>query len=343
MATQLTPDKMIAALRKWQVNFIEYPGWRTRGYGPGSISDAEFLVWHHTGSAAQSDSYLYFLFVEGRPADGIPGPLCNVATRMNGQLILGAAERANHCGRGSSATLAKVKGGPNGYDWDGSTIRPGPDDYTGNSKAYGNEIMFSGAAAMTRAAYVTAVLWAAAWLDAHGGPAAGWGAWRVIGHKEHTSRKNDPGSTSMPLVRRDIAAALTAGPGNWPISAVEEWNMATGDEVLARVNTLITAEANRYQRYEDLFAAVLAALKAQSAAMTAEDAGDDAALRTAMDALSNSIAQLETEAASAGRYSHIISTLTEWAEGRDNIRQEELLTKLAELHPATEPPPLPKA
>lgn len=335
MSTQATPAQMVAAFTKWHCDLRLFPGYATRGYGPGSISDVEGVMIHHTGSDAQSDAYLDFLFNIGRPGD-VPPPLCNWATDMDGDLWLGAAERANHAGAGSSATVSKVVTG--NYDWRNATLKPGVDDINGNSRYYGNEVRFDGGQPMTRAQWVTVILSSAAMCDFHG-----WGAWHVIGHKEHTGRKTDPASTLMYMIRRDVAAALTAGPGNWP---TEEWDMATGDEVLARVNLLITAEANRYQRYEELFAQILAALKAQSAAMTAQDAGDDAALRTAMDALSNSISQLETETAAAGRYSHVISTLTEWAEGRDEIRQDELLAKLNELLPA-EPPPaeptLPKA
>lgn len=337
MATQATPAQMVAAFNKWHCDLRLYPGYATRGYGPGSISDVRGVMIHHTGSDAQSDAYLDFLFNIGRPGD-VPPPLCNWSTDMDGDLWLGACERANHAGAGSSATLSKVAAG--NYDWRNATITPGTDDINGNSHYYGNEVRFDGGQPMTRAQWVTVILSSAAMCDFHG-----WGAWHVIGHKEHTRRKTDPASTLMYMIRRDVAAALSAGPGNWP---TEEWDMATGDEVLARVNLLITAEANRYQRYEDRFAAILDALKAQSAAMTAqmaaEDAADDQALRDAKVALDNSIAQLES--AEAGRYQHIISTITEWAEGKDQIRQDELLAKLAELMPA-EPPPaepgLPKA
>lgn len=207
MAKQLTPAQIEAAFRKWHVNFITHPGWQTRGYGPGSITDAEFVVIHHTGGTAQSNDYLNFLFVDGR-AD-VPAPLCNWATRANGQLILGAAERANHAGEGSLATLNKVTSG--NYSWKTQEIAPGVDNFNGNSRSYGNEVMYSGGAPMTEAAYVTMVLSSAAICDAHG-----WGAWRVIGHREHSGRKIDPGKELMYLIRRDVDAALKAGPGNWP-------------------------------------------------------------------------------------------------------------------------------
>lgn len=214
MATQMTPAQMVAAFTKWHVDLRLYPGYATRGYGPGSISDAEGIVIHHTGSDSQSDSYLDFLFVQGR--GDVPPPLCNWSTDMDGDLWLGAAERANHAGMGSSATLAKVKSGGT-YDWRNTTIRPGPDDINGNSRYYGNEVRFDGGQPMTRAQWVTVILSCAAVCDFHG-----WGAWRVIGHKEHTTRKPDPGSTAMYMIRRDVDAALKAGPGNWPVKQEDE-------------------------------------------------------------------------------------------------------------------------
>lgn len=211
MAKQLTPVQIVAAFNKWHVDLKLYPGYATRGYGPGSISDPQGILIHHTGSDSQSDQYLEFLFEIGRPGD-VPAPLCNWATDFDGDVWLGAAERANHAGMGSSATLAKVK--TDGYDHLNAEIHPGTDDINGNSKYYGNEVRFDGGQPMTAAQWNSVILSCAAICDAHG-----WGAWRVIAHREHTRRKPDPGSTLMYKIRRDVAAALKAGPGNWPVVA----------------------------------------------------------------------------------------------------------------------------
>jgi hypothetical protein len=208
MAKLMTAAETRAAMKKWHVQYREYPGWTTRTR-PGDTGQRNGIVLHHTGSWSQSDDYLYFLFVKGRPEDGIPGPLCNVSTDMDGDLWLGAAGRANHAGAGSGTVLAHVKAEDyNGYD---TELDPGPDTIDGNDWYYGNEIRFDGAKPMSRAAWVTAVLYCAAICDFYG-----WSALSVIGHKEHTRRKNDPGSTLLNMVRRDVRAALTAGPGNWP-------------------------------------------------------------------------------------------------------------------------------
>lgn len=314
MARQMTPDQMLTQLRKWKVQFREFPGWRTRGYGPDSISDAEFIVLHHTGSEAQSDSYLDFLANQGRP--DVPPPLCNTSTDMDGDLWLIAAERANHAGRGSSAVLTKVKGG--NYDWRNTTLQPGPDDYTGNSYSYGDEIRFDGSHPMTRAAWVTTVLWCASVCDFHN-----WGAWRVIGHKEHTSRKPDPGSTLMYMIRRDVDAALKAGPGNWPTKQEEPMSAAdvqalkdyidgkfrifdTAGAEGQRYSALGNAIANvssdldnfvrvmqgRYARSEDIHAAEMAAVAPLQVLADHEDV-DDALVQQKLQALQDSVASIK--------------------------------------------------
>lgn len=230
MATAMTPAQMQAALDKWVLKLKLYPGWETRGYGPGSITDAEGVIIHHTGSDAQSDNYLHFLAIDGRP--DVPAPLCNWATDMDGDLWLIAAERANHAGMGSSTTLGKITVGTNGYDWRNREIRPGPDDLNGNYRYYGNEVRFDGADPMTRDQWVTTVLSSAAVCDFHG-----WGAWRVIGHREHSSRKPDPGSTLMYMIRRDVDAALRAGPGKWPTQGADTMATMTDAQIAALLDS----------------------------------------------------------------------------------------------------------
>ena len=204
MAKPMTPDQTIAALEKWKVNYREYSGWRTRTR-PGGITDACGITIHHTGGGSASASYLKFLFVTGRPEDGIPGPLCNVATAPDGMLHLGAIGRANHAGKGSQSTLRHVQS--EDYSGYGGELKPGPDAINGNEFYYGNEIIYTGLTAPTDAAYRTAVLHAAAICDHYG-----WSALSVIAHREHTTRKGDPGKVPMNKFRTDLAAVLRIGP-----------------------------------------------------------------------------------------------------------------------------------
>jgi hypothetical protein len=161
---------------------------------------------HHTGSdKGQGDDYLKFLFVNGDPGRNLPGPLCHVSTDMDGDLWLGATGRANHAGKGSSTTLAHVMAeGYNGY---GAELKPGPDNVDGNAVYYGNEVRYDGGQPMTAKQYAAATRWAAAVCDFHG-----WSALSIIGHREHTRRKSDPGNCPMNKFRADVAALLKAGP-----------------------------------------------------------------------------------------------------------------------------------
>jgi hypothetical protein len=207
MARPMTFAQTRTAMQKWHVQCRELPGWTTRGRDPehGPFSDVRGIVIHHTGSdAGQSDDYLRFLAIDGRP--NLPGPLCNVATDMDGDLWLIAQGRANHAGSGSSAVLAKVTG--ENYPGYASELKPGPDDTDGNAHFYGNEVRYDGGQPMTAKQYASAVRWAAAICDFHG-----WSALSIIGHREWTSRKPDPGNCPMNKFRLDVAALLKAGPG----------------------------------------------------------------------------------------------------------------------------------
>jgi len=210
MARPMTAPQTLTAMKKWGVPYREYPGWKTRGRpaSTGPFSDVRGIVIHHTGSdAGQSDAYLKFLFVDGR--SDLPGPLCNTSTDMDGDLWLGAAGRANHAGKGSSGVLGHVTN--EDYAGTVSELRPGPDTTDGNAHFYGNEVRYDGGQPMTAKQYAAATRWAAAVCDFHG-----WSALAIIGHREWTSRKPDPGHCPMNKFRSDVAALLKAGPGKKP-------------------------------------------------------------------------------------------------------------------------------
>ena len=206
MAKPMTAVQVLAAMKLWDVPYKQWPGWTTRGRDPehGPFSDVHGLVIHHTGSdAGQSDDYLDFLATRGRP--GLPGPLCNAATDMDGDLWLIAQGRANHAGQGSNATLNHVIN----EDYAGFKVelKPGPDNIDGNAVYYGNEVRYDGGQVMTVKQFASAVRWAAAICDHYN-----WSALSVIGHREWTGRKNDPGMCSMYTFRSAVAALLKAGP-----------------------------------------------------------------------------------------------------------------------------------
>lgn len=282
MAVPMTAAQWRTQMRKWGAPFQEYSGWSSR-QRPGAFSPVGIVI-HHTGSdgGQNSPTYDHFLFVEGRPAEGIPGPLCQSACEMDGDVLLGAIGRANHAGKGASNTLNLVKAGnaPTG-----SEINPGADSLDGNAQYYGLEVKYDGGQPMTAKQYESALRWAAAICDFYG-----WDEGHVIGHREHTKRKGDPGNCPMDRFRRDLASLLkTAGSGgNTPTPPT------TGGLTVSDVQTILTKldalheiasgrwvqdiEENRAQTRQlvALLQAQDVQIKDLTARLAAEDAQDDA-------------------------------------------------------------------
>lgn len=205
MARPMTKAEWVAAMKRWDVPVKWYPGWDTRGR-PGDFTSINGVFIHHTGSDSQTDAYLDFLFKTGRASEGIPAPLCHVSTDFDGDVHVGAIGRANHAGRGSSTVLTHVINEDyKGYQ--SPELRPGTDNTDGNAHFYGNEVRYDGGQNMTVKQFASAVRWAAAICDHYG-----WSALSVIGHREWTGRKNDPGMCSMYTFRAAVAALLKAGP-----------------------------------------------------------------------------------------------------------------------------------
>lgn len=237
MARPLTASQIIAALEKWDVKYKEYPGWRTRTR-PGGLTDVVGIGNHHTGGGSASASYLKFLFETGRPEDGIPGPLCNVATDTSGVVHLGAIGRCNHFGSGSDATRDVVEA--EDYRGFSAEIKPGPDGVNGNPIFYGNEWIYSGTKPPSAAQYAAAVRYNAAICDAHG-----WTALSCIAHREWTRRKSDPFGVLMYKFRVDVAALLKAGP---PVTTPLEETVTPAQ--MTELKNHITAEVRRFSIWE---------------------------------------------------------------------------------------------
>jgi hypothetical protein len=88
------------------------PGWENRGRFSGNTF--EVLGCHHTGAAVDDDRLLRDgrTLPDGRP---LPGPLCNVALHVNGDVVLVASGKANHFGEAtwpSSRSLGVEATGP---------------------------------------------------------------------------------------------------------------------------------------------------------------------------------------------------------------------------------------
>lgn len=201
MAEPLSADALLATLRKWRVNFREYPGWKTRTR-PGASTPIGFLQHHTGGPFTHSASYLEFLFVTGRPSEGIPGPLCNFAITDDGVCWIGSRLRTNNAGAGDWQTREKI--GAENYPGYTSEITPGADDYgAGNQYYWGVEICYPGTVPMRAVQYATAVRLGAAVVDAYG-----WSALSTAAHREHSERKWDPGQMALTRYRIDVRALL---------------------------------------------------------------------------------------------------------------------------------------
>lgn len=193
MSNPLTPAEIKAALRKFGVKFIEHDGWETHDRrGHGDFQPIGFMV-HHTGDDAPDDAD--FRVVWGGRSD-LPGPLCHFGGRDDGSVDLCSAGRANHAGSGDSRVYdALVRSRP--------LPAPTLKNADGNTRFYGHETYYSGGHRPVQYAAMVSV--AAAICDAHGWPAS-----RVIGHREWTNTKIDPGSVSMTQFRADVAARIKA-------------------------------------------------------------------------------------------------------------------------------------
>jgi hypothetical protein len=103
-----------------------------------------------------------------------------------------------------------------------SELNPGSDDYNnGNEFYWGVEIMYPGTLAMKPVQRLTAVLLSSALMDGYG-----WTGLSSIGHREHSSRKWDPGQLNLATFRTDIKAKLAEGP-DVPLSdadVVKNWS-----------------------------------------------------------------------------------------------------------------------
>lgn len=210
MARPMSAEDTLRALRKWKVPYRETTGWRTHNRNNvGSFADINGFVIHHTGDDAP-DSLDERVIREGR--SDLPGPLAQFGGDDKGTILLIGCGRANHAGGGDPAVLEAVR--KEKY----RTRPPAPRFHTGspgaadgNSHFYGVETFYSGRKPPTKATYKSLVLLAAAICDHHG-----WSSKSVIGHREWSDWKPDPGNVDMVKFRRDVAEALKAGPEEEP-------------------------------------------------------------------------------------------------------------------------------
>ncbi|MFE2166677.1 peptidoglycan-binding protein [Streptomyces sp. NPDC059447] len=199
MATPLTADTLLAALRAEGVNVVEHDGWRTHNRNhKGAWGPVNGVVVHHTVSSGSESSVA--LCRDGY--DELPGPLCHGVIDKAGTVHLIGHGRTNHAGLGDGNVLNAVIS---------ETELPAPrrNDTDGNAHFYGFECVNLGDGNDP---------WPDAQLDAIERASAalcrahGWQAASVIGHKEWTNTKTDPRGFTMDAMRDRIAARLSGRP-----------------------------------------------------------------------------------------------------------------------------------
>lgn len=209
MATPMTADQFLAALRAEGVTVAEHPGWRTHNRaGHGSWGPVRGVMIHHTAGPAPSDGHVVWA---GRT--DLPGPLAHGYLARSGTVTMTANGRANHAGGGDPAVLRAVTG--RSYATRPAAPRfhegsPGAAD--GNIHFYGLEIsnLGDGKDPYPAVQYQAAVKWAAAVCRHHG-----WTEKCVVAHGEWSDWKDDP-SFDIVRFRGDVKARLAATPGSAP-------------------------------------------------------------------------------------------------------------------------------
>ncbi|MYR28622.1 MULTISPECIES: N-acetylmuramoyl-L-alanine amidase [unclassified Streptomyces] len=200
MATPLSADRLLSALRAEGVTVVEHAGWRSHNRNAvGAWGPVNGVLIHHTAGTSSA------ALVYGGRAD-LPGPLAHTHLAKSGVATMMSAGRANHAGKAAKNSFDAVVAE--------AATHPKPSASTGtvdgNTHFYGIEIenLGNGRDPYPAVQYEAAVRWAAAICRAHG-----WGANSVVGHKETSVEgKIDP-SFDMNTFRRDVAARL-AGPAS---------------------------------------------------------------------------------------------------------------------------------
>ncbi|QFQ97817.1 N-acetylmuramoyl-L-alanine amidase [Streptomyces phaeolivaceus] len=231
MATPLSAAAFEAALRAEGVTLKEHSNWSTHNRNAvGAWGPAQGVMLHHT---AGSNSVA--LCRTGMT--NLPGPLCIAVIAKDGTVHLVGYGRTNHAGRGSTAAYDAVRHGT------AIPSRPGADAVDGNAHFYGFEIENLGNG---RDPYPDAQLAAVERVAAAVCRAHGWGAGRVIGHKEWTTRKIDP-TFSMAGMRTRITKRLTVTPagGTQPDSPVYEPFPGAAFFTAGRRSAIVTAMGRR--------------------------------------------------------------------------------------------------
>jgi hypothetical protein len=211
MATPLTADRLLKALRDEDLTVIEHRNWRTHNRNhKGPWGPVYGVMIHHTVTAGTSSSVE--LCYNGHST--LPGPLCHGVIAKDGSVHLISAGRANHAGLGDGDVLRAVM-----------NEQPLPADNQadtdGNRAFYGFEAINLGDGKDP---------WPAAQLEAIEKASAaicrahGWSERAVIGHLEWQPGKIDPRGFTMASMRARVGARIhtTAPPQEEEMTLTKE-------------------------------------------------------------------------------------------------------------------------
>lgn len=214
MATSITADDMLDALKKWGITPRFYRSdWRShnrnaaQGWGP-----LRGFILHNFGSDGSDSGSLSYLD-RGDNARGLPGPLCQFAITDDGQVWVMGWGAANHAGPGDKRTddLIRRDAMPLDRDIVPTTTMSSPSSQLATLGAHYMGVEMTYGKAPTAAQRVSVTRLGAALMDMLGGPADGYSGGSICGHRETTRTRSDPVGIPMGPYRRDVNALLAAG------------------------------------------------------------------------------------------------------------------------------------
>ncbi|MFH9610414.1 peptidoglycan-binding protein [Streptomyces sp. NPDC017448] len=203
MATPLTADKLLKALRDEGLNVVEHRSWRTNNRNhKGPWGPTHGVMIHHTVSAGTVSSVELCYNGHSR----LPGPLCHGVIAKDGTVYLVGNGRANHAGLGDDDVLRAVIAERD--------LPPDNEATTdGNRHFYGFEAvnLGDGKDPWPEAQLLAIERAAAAICRAHG-----WSERSVLGHLEWQPGKIDPRGFGMDWMRGRIGDRLGGEPERPP-------------------------------------------------------------------------------------------------------------------------------
>ncbi|MFB7228533.1 peptidoglycan-binding protein [Streptomyces fimicarius] len=199
MATPLSADRLLKALRDEGLHVVEHRSWRTNNRNhKGLWGPTHGVMIHHTVTSGTASSVE--LCYNGHSA--LPGPLCHGVIAKDGTVHLVGNGRANHAGLGDNDVLQAVIAE--------KVLPPGNEANTdGNRHFYGFEAvnLGDGKDPWPAAQLLAIERAAAAVCRAHG-----WSQRSVIGHLEWQPGKVDPRGFTMDSMRSRVGKRLGGAP-----------------------------------------------------------------------------------------------------------------------------------